>query len=83
MRKYSDRSVRLISVADGRWFEVGWRCLNIKTMDEKKCCLNCVWRNSQPNEMKMIYCKILQTGVYAYSVPCVHYELYDDDEKPF
>mgnify|MGYP006976583707 CR=1 FL=1 len=50
----------------------------------KEClCKNCIWVTSQPNEMGMVRCKILQTAVYGGSKPCKDFELYDPENRPF
>lgn len=52
-------------------------------MENKRNCMSCVWRNSQPNDNKLVMCKLHGIGVYAYGVPCIHYELYDPKTAPF
>ena len=52
-------------------------------MEKERKCKNCIWVSSQPNEMGMVRCKFLQTGVYRDSQPCAQYELYDPENRPF
>lgn len=51
-------------------------------MDEKRC-MNCIWRNSQPNESGMVYCNFFHCGVYAHSLACKNHEWYDHRDDPF
>ena len=52
-------------------------------MEKERKCKTCIWVTSQPNEMGMVRCKFLQTGVYGDSQPCAQYELYDPENSPF
>lgn len=45
--------------------------------ENKKRCINCIWRQSQPNDQGIVYCKFLDLGVYQNSVACSHFEYYE------
>lgn len=46
-------------------------------------CADCIWCITQPNKENMIHCKFLGCGVYAGSMPCSHFELFDPKNRPF
>lgn len=52
-------------------------------MCKEKNCMTCVWRNSQPNDNKLVFCRFHGIGVYAFGVPCCHYEFYDPENAAF
>lgn len=45
--------------------------------------MDCVWRNGQPNDNKLVMCRFHNIGVYIYGVPCPNFELYDPKNKAF
>lgn len=46
-------------------------------------CADCIWCITQPNQERMIHCKFLGCGVYAGSMACSHFELYDPKNRHF
>ena len=50
---------------------------------KKRICGNCIWCITQPNQERMIHCKFLGCGVYAGSMACSHFELFDPKNRPF
>ena len=56
---------------------------NMEEIGKIKKCADCIWCITQPNQEHMIHCKFLGYGVYAGSMACSHFELFDPKNRPF
>lgn len=57
--------------------------MSMEKIEKIKKCADCIWCITQPNQERMIHCKLLGCGVYAGSVACQHFEPYDPKNRPF